>query len=107
MTESLRFTSDNSPRAHRIVTRTAKEFAAELHEQYSLRWPAFASTWPSQNDFVRTHWHFFIEEARATLARLLSTNLREDLKEEIYDGLIRDQSLVPTRKGLTQVKLDI
>ena len=56
---------------------------------------------------VRQYWPVFIEEARATLARLLGENVDEKLKAQIFDALIRDQSLVPTRKGAIQVRMDI
>jgi uncharacterized protein with NRDE domain len=107
MTESFHITSDSSPRAHRLVSRIAKEMCAELYVTYARKWPDFYKTWPSENAFVRAHWHFFVEEARATLARLLNSNIREDLKEEIFEALIRDQSLQPTRQGSIQVRMDI
>lgn len=95
------------PRAHRVVVRSAKEFAAELYEVYASRWPGFYTRWPSQNDFVRQHWPYFIEEARATLARLLAGDLPDRLKAEIYDGLIKDHSLAGTRAHVPQVRMDI
>jgi len=56
---------------------------------------------------VRRHWFLFIEQSRAMLARLLGTNIREELKEQIFDALIRDKSLEPTRAKYVQVKFDL
>lgn len=102
-----RITDDNSPRAHRVVARSAKAYCAELYEVYASRWPDFYKAFPSQNDFVRAHWAHFIGHARATLARMLATKIDEDLKKVIHDGLIRDQSLAPTRKHVPQIKVDL
>ena len=107
MDKEFHYSTRNVPRAHYLVMKTAREFAGELHEVYSGKWPDFHKAYPSQNAFVRKYWPAFIEEARATLARLLGENIDEKLKKEIYDALIRDQSLAPTRKGALQVRMDI
>jgi len=99
--------TNNSPRAHRIVARSAKAYCAELYEVYASRWNDFYAAFPSQNDFVRTFWPHFIGHARTTLAGMLATNISEDLKAAIHDGLIRDQSLASTRRHVPQVKMDI
>lgn len=100
-------TTDNSPRAHRVVARSAKAFCAELYEVYASKMPGFYAAFPSQNDFVRAYWAHFIGVARATLARTLATNIAEDLKATIHDGLIRDQSLAATRRHVPQIKMDL
>jgi len=107
MGDGAYLSTDRSPRAHRVVMRSAREFCAELYDIYAQKWPDFYKVWPSQNEFVRRHWPHFIGAARATLARLLGTNLDEKLKIEIHDALIRDHSLAPTRSKILQVKMDI
>ncbi len=107
MGPGTRLTRDNSPRAHRVVARSAKEFCAELYATYATKWPGFRDAFPSENDFVRTYWAHFIAPARATLARMLATNIAEDLKATIHDGLIRDQSLAATRRHVPQIKMDL
>jgi hypothetical protein len=107
MEDDTYLTGDNSPRAHRLVARVAKEFTAEMYDIYARKVPTFRELWPSENEFVRQHWHYFIQEARTRLTQLLTTNLDQKLKDEIHDALVRDYSLAPHRRNLPQVKMDI
>jgi hypothetical protein len=102
-----RLTADNSPRAHRLVAYHAKAICHELYDTYAMKMPGFRERHPSEREFVRRHWFLFIEQSRAMLARLLGTNIREELKEQIFDALIRDKSLEPTRAKYVQVKFDL
>lgn len=107
MGPGAKLTSDNSPRAHRVVVRSAKNFCAELYDAYATKWPGFREAFPNENDFVRAFWAHFIAPARATLSKMLASNIPEDLKATIHDGLIRDQSLAATRRHVPQIKMDL
>ena len=107
MPEQMRLAADNSPRAHRLVAYHAKALCHELYDAYAMKMDGFTARHPSEKEFVRSHWFLFIEQSRAMLATLLATNIREELKEQIFDALIRDKSLEPTRKKYVQVKFDL
>lgn len=97
----------SGPRAHRIVMRSARKFCEELYQVYARKMPGFYAAFPSENDFAKRFWPHFIGVARATLARSLESNLSDDLKNEIYDALIRDQSLAASRRHVPQIKMDL
>lgn len=97
---------------HRLVSETAKKMAAELFELF-----AKDNTWykgaqklnpglsASQLEamFVKQRWPQLVEDARATLAKLLGTNIAESLKNEIYQALILDNGLRANRPTSTLI----
>jgi hypothetical protein len=105
--EGMRLAADNSPRAHRLVAYHAKALCHELYDAYAQKMDGFVERHPSEKEFVASHWFLFIEQSRAMLAGLLATNIREELKESIFEALIRDKSLEPTRAKYVQVKFDL
>ena len=97
--------NSSQPRAHKVVMKVARSFCGELYEVYASRKPGFYEAFPSQNEFIRQYWIYFIGAARATLAQMLASNIDDDLKKIIHDGLIKDASLASTRKHVPQIDL--
>ena len=96
-----------SPRAHRLVTAAARAQCGELYEAYCTQIPNFRSKFPTEREFIKQFWGYFIESARTTLALSLSTKIPEHLKEKIHQALLMDLSLKPSRAHIPQIKLDI
>lgn len=83
---------------HKLVASTAKEIAAAEYERFASKSNTFFAQYKDQDEWVRKGWRYFVVAARTTLAKLLETNMDENLKEEIADALIKDNSL---RRGDT------
>ena len=89
--------------AHKLVLETARAMAASLFEDLAkdnARWAEFQATWPegltrakAERMWVEGMAPKLLGEARDTLARLLNTNLAPDLKDQIADALILDNTL--------------
>jgi hypothetical protein len=87
--------------AHRLVARTAKEMAEALYEECMTDNAVYAH-WKSlcpdlspnilRVRFVKLMLPNLLDAARATLAKMISTPLTEQLKAEIYDALILDSA---------------
>lgn len=88
--------------AHKLIAETAKEMAAAMYEELAKANADWYRKHPSQKQFVRKHWPNYMESARHTLARLLTTGIAESLKEQISDALIKDNTLRRYRKGHVQ-----
>lgn len=90
--------------AHKLVAKTAQEMAQEVYEKNAGRSNEFYEKYPDLEAYVKECWPLYLEAARTTLAQLLSTNMDENLKEEIYEALIRDATLRRGREGVLQMK---
>jgi|SRR5882724_10376816 len=94
---------------HKLVAQTAKEMAGALYEEVmrdNTLWANWKAQCPDltpprlQAMFIELMWPKLIEQARATLAKLLATPLSESLKQQITDALIKDNTLMRGRKRL-------
>jgi hypothetical protein len=47
--------------------------------------------------FLELKWPELVEDARATLANMLSTGISQELKDTIFDALIKDEPLRKAR----------
>lgn len=91
---------------HILIARTAQAMAGEKYELLMMNNTLFqewkdehpgATGSALQRAFVAKYWGRYVEEARATLATMLNTNLDTALKDQIADALIKDHAL---RRGL-------
>lgn len=90
--------------AHKLVAKTAMEMAQEIYEKNAGRSNEFYKEYADMDAYVRECWPLYLDAARATLSKLLTTNMDESLKNEIYEALIRDASLRRGREGVLQMK---
>lgn len=96
---TVRLPGGQQVHAHKMIVELAKEMA---HEVYSvvMRNNAVYDSWKvicpeltrdlAEAFFVDHLFPYLIEDARATLAGVLATNISEDLKESISEAIIRD-----------------
>lgn len=95
-----------SSHAHWLVRNTAVEMAHELYDTMMTD-NEWYKVWKKQNPgldkseletrFVERNLSQLLPQARATLAGMLRTTVDERLKEEIYQALILDATLVKGR----------
>lgn len=94
--------------AHPLVAQTAHEMAGSLFEDLMQDNTAYKD-WKAQCPdltpeelearFIALTAPRLLEQARATLAKLLATSMNEDLKELIYDALVLDNTIMGRSKG--------
>ena len=84
---------------HQLVRDTAKAFAGEIYEEvmhHNENWEAWQAMCPDltkeklQSEFIKLMWPRLLDDARATLAKMLAGPIAEPLKEQIYRALILD-----------------
>lgn len=90
--------------AHVLVAKTAKEMAGALFEEM-MRDNALYKQWKAQcpeltpkklqQRFILQAQPLLLEQARATLAKMLTGPYPEALKDQIADALIQDRILRP------------
>jgi hypothetical protein len=94
--------------AHYRIADTAKAAAHEhwdvlaMDNEFYDRWvKAYPDKTAKQLEdrFVELNWGKYIPFARATLASLLATPIDEELKREIHEALVLDNTLVAGRKN--------
>lgn len=97
---------------HKLVRKVAIEMAAEIYEDVMKQDNQIYADWkkmcpdlsPERCEamWIELAWPQLVQNGsvRATLARLLTTTLDDDLKREIYDALIKDATL---RRGRTDL----
>lgn len=89
--------------AHKLVAKVAQEMAAEIfdtlmrrNEWYDL-WkqknPSLLTPSELEAEYIRVVWPTLLEEARATLAKMLEGPYDEATKQEIADALVKDTKL--------------
>ena len=97
---------------HKMIRATAIEMAGALYDEVmkdNKLWAHWKAICPEltptlcEIKFIELLWPKLIPEARATLARLLTTGLSEDLKTSIADALIVDNTLMRGRERLQTV----
>lgn len=95
---------------HKLVAKTAKEFAGLLYSELMSNNQIYAE-WKRQHPgcppgrlealFIVEKWGQCIPAARATLATMLTGPYPEELKEEIHEALCLDNTLIRGRKTPT------
>lgn len=97
--------------AHRMVVETARSMAHEVYDLCMRRndvWARWKQMCPeltpelSEALFVDHLYPHLIEDARATLAGVLATNISDDLREAISDAIIADTGLREGRRRARQ-----
>lgn len=72
-----------------LIRHTAKELAGAFYDEN--RSPRFRAAFPSQRQYVKTQWPYFVPAARESLATALTNGfLSEYLRDQIYEGLTED-----------------
>lgn len=93
---------------HELIRATAIEMAGELYDlmmQNNEQWAEWQAMHPMLSKveleirFIELKWPELIEDARATLAQMLGGNIGEDLKERIFDALVKDEPLRRARQA--------
>ncbi len=88
---------------HVLIRKTALGMAAAYYE-HAAHDNQFYAYYPSQKFFMDYEWHRFIEEAKRTLADMLSNpNTPDAHKQDIYHALLLDGTL-PFSKQEAQLK---
>lgn len=92
---------------HWMIKETAQAMAHECYAammqrndwyaQWKEAYPGRDSDW-LEDRWVKWKWGDFIDGARAILAESLSKPMDEDLKFQIYDALLKDNTLIRGRK---------
>jgi hypothetical protein len=101
---------------HPLLRATAIEMAGELYDlmmKNNEQWSEWKNMHPEfggnlaqlEIRFLELKWPELIEDARATLAGMLATNISEDLKQQIFDALVKDQGLRMARISRRQAEL--
>lgn len=90
--------------AHKLVAKTAMEMAQEAYEKNAGRSNDFYEKYPDMEAYVSSCWALYLDAARTTLTQLLTTNMDENLKDEIYQALVKDATLRRGREGVLQMK---
>jgi hypothetical protein len=78
---------------HRMIKSAAQEMAGIFYENEASMNDVFYHHYPNQGFFIQREWGRFVPAARATLAKMLTMNYSETIKEEIMEALLLDRSL--------------
>lgn len=93
---------------HKLVAETAKEMAGVAVQEMLLDdgiYKKFQAKYPEKTlaeleaTLINLTWPALIEQARATLAKLLATPIDESLKDQILSALILDNTLRGRKRG--------
>lgn len=92
-----------SGHVHVLIKQTAQGMAEALYEhmmQDNFWYLLYKDRHPGMSEdalrklFIRKNWGGLVDQARSTLAGMLSGPQDSDLKEQIYDALILDNTLI-------------
>lgn len=92
---------------HKLVAETAKGLANDLYEDlmgHNELYSKWKATHPSLNAdglrraFVARNWNRLVEPARTTLALMLRGEIDNAAKEQIYEALVLDATLIRGRQ---------
>lgn len=100
---------------HPLLRATAIEMAGDLYDlmmknnQQFAEWkrlhPDLGTLAELEIRFIELKWPELIEDARATLARMLAGGASEELKTTIHDALVKDNPLRLARLARTQAQV--
>ena len=79
------------------MKETARGLAEALYERMASASPGFYKANPKPLPFINSTWQHLIEEARTTLIQMLSLAYPQELKDEIVEAIIQDNSLTRDR----------
>lgn len=82
---------------HVLVKDTARGLATALYQHMATKSDSFYKANPEVEPFVNSMWQHFVEEARATLVKMLTLPYPEELKEQIAAAIILDNTLTRGR----------
>lgn len=94
-----------------MIRATAIEMAGELYDlmmKNNQQYTEWKRMHPELNiaqleiRFLELKWPELIEDARTTLARMLGSNISEELKVSIHDALVKDNALRHARLARQQ-----
>ena len=85
--------------AHYMIAKTAKEIARATYEDWASKSDEFYRENRSIEEYAEASWPMFVQAARATLAKMLTSSISDDLKNTISDALIQDNALRLRRAG--------
>ena len=88
--------------AHKMVAKVAKELAGAFYDELAKVNDFYAQN-PDASAWIALAWPAFLDEARATLAKMLATQIAENLKDDITDALVMDNTLRASRLGIAQI----
>jgi hypothetical protein len=89
--------------AHKMIVATARAMAGEMYDQVMTqnnelykKWKALCPELTPETNFkmfVDLMYPHLIHDARAILIGLLSTDITQSLKDEIFDAIVKDNPL--------------
>lgn len=82
---------------HVLVKDTARGLATALYQHMAMKSDSFYKANPQVEPFVNSMWKHFVEEARATLIKMLSLPYPQELKDQIAEAIILDNTLTRDR----------
>lgn len=71
--------------------------AASLYEKMATISPSFYKDHPDEQRFINAHWQYLIEPARTTLVSMLTGGYPQELKDQIAEAIIADNTLTRGR----------
>ncbi len=103
--EPIRMGKKREGHCHKLVAETAKQMAGAVYEEMARKNNEWYSQNPDMRAYVDRSWGFFVEDARRVLANMLGQRtISESEKENIYEALILDKSLVRGRGSRLQIR---
>lgn len=90
--------------SHWLIAQTAQSMAMSMYEDMATRMDGFAKS-ITPDVFCDMMWPELLEEARATLLRMLHGNYPEHLKEEIAQAIVLDNTLTFGRQERVKSRL--
>lgn len=104
--------TQTSAHCHKMIRDVAQAMAHEVYDEL-MKDNEWYKIWKKKNygasqkaleeRFVRAVWPGLIEQARATLAQMLSGPLDANLKDQIYEALLLDNTLIYGRQNPSRV----
>lgn len=92
--------------AHKMVAELAAKMALTVYAERCRRDPGLDRSDKAARLWASRAWVLFRLEARATLAKMLESNMAEDLKNQIFQALLLDASIPAKAVQNVQMKLD-
>lgn len=77
---------------HNVIKQVAIEICGAFYD-HAAKNNEFYQAWPNEQRFLRANWPLFIEDARRSLAQMLTrSSLPEDVRDDIAAALILHQA---------------
>lgn len=89
---------------HVLIKKTCMEMAGEYYE-YMAKQDLFYARWPDQDAYIEIAWPVFIEEARASLAQMLSLpSVPQNWKDDIHEALCKHHDMQMMQRRLDNAR---